>query len=185
MEQSELVKMPSGKTHDSITFILAVPTFLITWRVMQSATLAAFVTVAFLFGGLMFGPDLDTNSTEYKRWGVLRILWFPYKVAMPHRSRWSHGLIFGTIIRIVYFAGAITVFTALGFYVYATLKGGTPPNVEQIQTIWREIGMWTRDNIGNYALLAILAGLWLGAASHTFADSCGTFLKTGRFDKYL
>ena len=101
--------MPSGKTHDMVTFALAPPTFAAAWGLTGSVALSAAATVAMLFGGLMFGPDLDIQSRQYTRWGPLRFLWWPYKVIFRHRSRWSHGIIFGTLIRVVYFAAVVTL----------------------------------------------------------------------------
>ncbi len=177
--------MPSGKTHDALTFVLAVPTFLLAWRLTDNISLASFTTGAFLFGGLMFGPDLDTQSVQYTRWGIFRFLWFPYKAVFAHRSRWSHGLVFGTLFRVVYFAGALTLFAALILYFAALIRNATPPNITQIRELWEMLGMWTRENVGNYALSAIFIGLWWGAASHTLTDIAGTFLKTGKVKEFL
>ncbi|MDT4896465.1 MAG: hypothetical protein QOH25_1542, partial [Acidobacteriota bacterium] len=71
--------MPSGKTHDAITFILAAPTFLVAWGLTGNPALSVLATAAMLFGGLMFGPDLDILSRQYTRWGVFRFLWLPYR----------------------------------------------------------------------------------------------------------
>src|SRR5215216_3865705 len=92
-------KMPSGKTHDAITVLLAAPTFAAAWGLTGQLSLALLATVSMLFGGFMFGPDLDIQSRQYTRWGIFRFLWFPYKFVFRHRSRWSHGLVFGTLIR--------------------------------------------------------------------------------------
>ena len=177
--------MPNGKTHDVITFILAVPTFALTWKVTGNWALAAWTTSAFLFGGLMFGPDLDTHSVQQTRWWIFRFLWFPYKVAFAHRSRWSHGLIFGTIIRVIYFAGVLTIFGALAAYLFLLISGGKLLDVTEIREIWQKIGAWSEINVGNYALSLIFVGLWLGAASHTLTDIIGTFLKTGKVKDFL
>src|ERR1043166_5192149 len=107
--------MPSGKTHDLVTVALS------------PAPLAA-AGAAELFGGLMFGPDLDIQSRQYTRWGVFRFLWLPYKTVFRHRSRWSHGIIFGTLIRVVYFAAALTLLFWVCVYARALLlAGGAPP----------------------------------------------------------
>lgn len=177
--------MPSGKTHDAITFVLAIPTYALVWRLTDNHALASFTTGAFLFGGLMFGPDLDTQSVQYTRWGIFRFLWFPYKIVFAHRSRWSHGLIFGTLLRVVYFCGSVTLFGVLFVYLAATLRNSTPPTLQQVQEIWETFGVWTRASIGDYALGAIFLGLWLGAASHTLTDLAGTFLKTGKVKEFL
>lgn len=177
--------MPSGKTHDKITFVSAVPTALAVWYLTQNPALAAWATGAFLFGGLMFGPDLDTQSTPYTRWGIFRFLWYPYKVALAHRSRWSHGLIFGTLLRVIYFAGTLTILAALILFVASIARHAAPPTVEQIKDFWQLIGAWTRANVGEHAIYSVLVGLWLGAASHTLTDIAGTFVKTGRVDDFL
>src|SRR5918997_2470893 len=120
--------MPSGKTHDVITVLLAAPTFAAAWGLTRSPTLALVATAAMLFGGFMFGPDLDIQSKQYTRWGVFRFLWFPYKVVFRHRSRWSHGLVFGTLIRVVYFAAALALLGWAGVYLRAVyVAGGAPP----------------------------------------------------------
>ena len=177
--------MPNGKTHDVITLLLAAPTFVVTWRATESVPLAILTTATFLFGGLMFGPDLDTQSIQYTRWGLFRFLWFPYKVFFAHRSRWSHGLIFGTLLRVIYFAGAMTLFFALIFYFAAMLRHATPPSLMQIRETWENFGVWMRQNVGDYALLAAFIGLWWGAASHTLTDLAGTFVKTGKVKEFL
>jgi uncharacterized metal-binding protein len=177
--------MPSGKTHDAITFLLAPPTFALTWRVTGDVYLAAWTTGAFLFGGLMFGPDLDTQSTQYARWGVFRFLWFPYKVALAHRSRWSHGLVCGTLFRVIYFAGALTLFGAIAFYLAALMRHAAAPSMAQIRELWETFGSWTRTHHGDYVVFAILIGLWCGAASHTLTDIAATFLKTGKVKDFL
>src|SRR3712207_4145903 len=131
--------MPSGKTHDAITLLLAVPTFAAGWGVTGSLLLASVATCAMLFGGLMFGPDLDIQSKQYTRWGVFRFLWWPYKVAFRHRSRWSHGIIFGTLIRVVYFAGVVALLAAAGVYLRATFVTGAPPDWGSLLRAWRAV----------------------------------------------
>ena len=110
-----------------VTLVLTAPTFAAAWGLTGSLALSAAATVAMLFGGLMFGPDLDIQSKQYTRWGVFRFLWLPYKVVFRHRSRWSHGLIFGTLIRVVYFTGVIALIAAAAVYVRAMLVTGAPP----------------------------------------------------------
>ncbi|HWW75088.1 MAG TPA: metal-binding protein, partial [Pyrinomonadaceae bacterium] len=116
--------MPSGKTHDMVTLVLAAPTFAAAWGLTGSLALSVAATVAMLFGGLMFGPDLDIQSRQYTRWGVFRFLWLPYKVAFRHRSRWSHGIVFGTLIRVVYFAAVLTLVAWACVYARAVFLTG-------------------------------------------------------------
>jgi uncharacterized metal-binding protein len=177
--------MPSGKTHDAITFLFVAPVFAAVWRVSGNTPISLVVTLAFLFGGLMFGPDLDTMSKQYTRWGLLRFLWFPYQKFFAHRSRWSHGLIFGTFLRVVYFMGVVTLTAFAVTYLYASYSGGTLPNLLEMAKTWGALGTAVRSHIGEYFLPSVFAGLWLGAASHTLTDMAGTFVKTGRITEFL
>ncbi|MGI8638660.1 MAG: metal-binding protein [Pyrinomonadaceae bacterium] len=177
--------MPSGKTHDAITFFLVAPTFVAAWELTGNLPLASVVTVAFLFGGLMFGPDLDTHSKQYTRWSIFCFLWYPYQVFFKHRSRWSHGLIFGTFLRVVYFMGVMTLCSFLITFIIAFYSGGDLPNLMEFAKTWQEIGVFVRSHFGEYAFLSVFIGLWLGAASHTFTDMAGSFIKTGRITEFL
>lgn len=177
--------MPSGKTHDAVTFFLAAPVFAAAWKITESVPTAVLIAAAFLFGGLMFGPDLDTMSKQYTRWSIFRFLWFPYQAFFKHRSRWSHGLVFGTFIRIVYFMGVLTLVSFLGAFVFATYRGGTLPDLFEFTKIWTQVGEIARANFGEYFFLSLFVGLWIGAASHTFTDMAGTFVKTGKVTEFL
>lgn len=177
--------MPSGKTHDAITILLAFPAFAATYAVTRSVTASAVVFVAFVFGGLMFGPDLDTVSRQYSRWLMFRFLWFPYRSFFSHRSRFSHGLIFGALIRVVYFLGVITMVVFLAAYVYVSYTGGRLVGLIDVARAWQPIGEITRATFGENVFTLSFLGLWLGAASHTFTDLAGSFIKTGKVVKFL
>jgi uncharacterized metal-binding protein len=166
--------MPSGKTHDLVTLALAAPTFAAAWGLTGSLTLSAAATAATVFGGLMFGPDLDIQSRQYTRWGVFRFLWLPYKAAFRHRSRWSHGIVFGTLIRVVYFALVLTLLFWAFVYARAFFTaGGEVP-------VWRAIEETAAARgVGPHVLFALLAGLWWGAASHTLTDVAWTVVRKG------
>lgn len=177
--------MPSGKTHDAVTFLLVAPTFAAAWTATGNISAACVVTFGMLFGGLMFGPDLDTASKQYSRWSVFRFLWYPYQAFFKHRSRWSHGLLFGTLLRVVYFLGALTLAAFAVSYLIAAYLGGSPPNLLEMTKTWSEIGEYVRANVGDYAFPSLFVGLWLGAASHTLTDMAGSFIKTGRITEFL
>ncbi len=177
--------MPEGRTHDVITFLLAAPAFATIYVATDNLSASSIVAGGFIFGGLMFGPDLDLVSRQYSRWSIFRSLWFPYRSFFKHRSRFSHGLIFGTFIRVVYFMGTVTLAAFLLAYLYTAYSGGQLAGLEEFTDAWRQIGRFTRDKFGEYFLLFVLLGLWLGAASHTFTDMAGSFIKTGRVAKFL
>jgi len=171
--------MPSGKTHDAITTLLAAPTFVAAWGLAGSFALAFAATVSMLFGGFMFGPDLDIQSRQYTRWGIFRFLWLPYRMLFKHRSRWSHGIIFGTLIRVIYFAGVIALLTTAAVYLRATLTGGAPPDFERFAEAFWAIEASISRGVGPHAVWAVLAGLWWGAASHTLTDVAWSVMRKG------
>ena len=171
--------MPSGKTHDAITIILAAPTFAAAWGLTHSVGLACVATLTMLFGGLMFGPDLDIQSKQYTRWGVFRFLWLPYKMVFRHRSRWSHGIIFGTLIRVIYFTGIIALLAATAVYLRAMLAGGAPPAFEEVVGVWKMMEGVLRESVGNHVMWVAFCGLWWGAASHTLTDVGWSVLRKG------
>ena len=177
--------MPSGKTHDAITFLFVAPVAAAVWYATGDRATAAVVTAGFWFGGIMFGPDLDTMSKQYTRWGIFRFLWYPYQAFFAHRSRWSHGLVFGTLLRVVYFLGALTLLAFGLVYLYAAYVGGDLPRLGEFTRVWLDIGDAVRAHCGEYFLPSVFLGLWLGAASHTLTDMAGTFVKTGRVTEFL
>ncbi|MDR3710403.1 MAG: metal-binding protein [Capsulimonadaceae bacterium] len=106
-----LTHMPSGKVHDKITVATAALAAPAVWLLTPSHDpLTSCAAVAgYVFGGLWMSDDLDTHSVAYKRWGALRILWWPYKKLVPHRSWISHGLGVGPLLRVAYFTLALYV----------------------------------------------------------------------------
>jgi uncharacterized metal-binding protein len=171
--------MPSGRTHDAITIILAAPTFVAAWGLTANLALALVATIAMLFGGFMFGPDLDIQSRQYTRWGVFRCLWLPYRTLFRHRSRWSHGIIFGTLIRVIYFSMVLALIISAGVYLRAVLLNGPLPTFDEVLGAWSVIEASVKQTVGEHAGWAVLAGLWWGAASHTLTDVAWSVLRKG------
>ena len=83
--------MPSGRTHDRITLWSLPLVMTLSFRATADILLTLIVSSGFLFGGFMFGPDLDIHSVQYRRWGWFRWIWLPYRGSMRHRSILSHG----------------------------------------------------------------------------------------------
>ncbi|MEL7332055.1 MAG: metal-binding protein [Cyanobacteria bacterium J06560_2] len=162
--------MPSGRTHDRITYwclpFIIAPTAWFT----RSPTITVIVTGSFLIGGLMMGPDLDIHSVQYRRWGLLRWIWLPYQIAIKHRSHWSHGPIIGTALRVVYLSVWLALFTIVG--------------VETLNLVWdAQISLINlrdpfRALVRRYAVewISILVGLELGSVSHAVSDTVGSYL---------
>jgi uncharacterized metal-binding protein len=161
--------MPSGRTHDRITLWSLVPIGGLTYLFVREGRLTLIVIGAFLFSGLMFGPDLDIYSVQYKRWGIFRWIWLPYRSLIGHRSTFSHGLIIGTILRIIYLLACCL---AIAF-----------PAIGIAQLIWGFDWNW-QTAIGNVIqrvnrqeAIAFVVGLELGAMSHSLSDWLGSAYK--------
>ncbi|BAZ70335.1 MAG: metal-binding protein [Pelatocladus maniniholoensis HA4357-MV3] len=156
--------MPSGQTHDRITLwalpLVAGATFVQT----KSGNLTLLVAGGFMFGGLMFGPDLDIYSRQYQRWGLLRWIWIPYQKSLRHRSFLSHGPIIGTTLRVIYLSGVVGILVILVTVVAQMLGNG-----DWSRQILSEI---VKRSLLNHSLelLALLLGLELGAMSHSLSD---------------
>jgi uncharacterized metal-binding protein len=169
--------MPSGRTHDLITFAISPVAFVAAMMYWGRLLVALVATAATIFAGLMFGPDLDLYSKQYKRWGPLRFIWYPYMVVLSHRSRLSHGLMLSTAFRVLYFIAVTAVLSTAVLYVRQRYLYG-------VQTTWSQefarvsldLGeLWRR--IEKEYFWAAFAGLWFGAAVHTVSDIVWSIVK--------
>ncbi|MBW4634952.1 MAG: metal-binding protein [Iphinoe sp. HA4291-MV1] len=167
--------MPSGQTHDRITlWALPFVTGVAFWQT-KNGNLTLLVAGGFLFGGLMFGPDLDIYSRHYQRWGFLRFIWLPYQKSLRHRSLLSHGPIIGTTLRILYLGclGAMVVI----FTLFIVEK------LWNVQFNWQTTGGTVTSTLTHYSMefIALFVGLEVGAMSHSLSDWGGSAYK--RFQK--
>lgn len=164
--------MPSGRTHDRIT--LWILPFIVgcCYFITRNGELTLLCSGGFFFSGLMFGPDLDIYSIQFKRWGIFRYLWLPYQKLLRHRSFFSHGLIIGTIVRIIYLLVCLFVVSALLIAI--------------LQLFWGFDWNWQTFVIGRYNLftgdykqeaICLFFGLELGAMSHSLSDLLGSVVK--------
>lgn len=105
--------MPSGKTHElSNMFFLPI-----TLTVFQPEGLFPFIA-GYLFSTFLLSPDLDLpQSNPSRRWGPLKIIWFPYQALFSHRSFFSHFPIISSLIRLVYLFPPIFIITFIIFKV--------------------------------------------------------------------
>jgi uncharacterized metal-binding protein len=177
--------MPGATVHDAVTLIVAVPTAWATYAITSDVRSTAIVTSAFLIGGLMFGPDLDTRSRQFSRWWFLKPLWLPYRLFFRHRSRLTHGLAAGALIRIVYFMGVVTLAAMLALMCYHSFDLGKAPSWYEITRSWSVIGAAARRSFGENVFFLGFVGLWIGAASHTLTDVVGTYISSGRRQRAL
>jgi uncharacterized metal-binding protein len=162
--------MPLGRTHDRIT-LWCLPALILLARMFNvSIPLTIAMSLSFLVGGFMLGPDLDIHSIQYKRWGPLRWIWKPYQMLLSHRSRLSHGPIIGTAIRVLYLSLWFAGFALAAIGLYNTLGS------EQIS--WQSFTSTLGYLLNRYFVewLTVLIGLELGAMSHYVSDSVSSFL---------
>ena len=157
--------MPSGITHDRITLWVLPCVAGLTYGLTNNGELTLILSGGFLFSAMMFGPDLDINSIQYKRWGVLRGVWLPYRKLLSHRSILSHGPIIGTCVRVLYLFFIIAVVGIFAVAI-AQLIFGFAWNWqyfmrEQLYLITKKYPQET---------LALFSGLEIGAMSHIISD---------------
>lgn len=133
--------MANGKTHDK-------------WGVIAAIAIAPFsiyIAAGCAIGTLWLSPDLDhhVRTLPRQRWGILDLLWLPYRKCIPHRSPLSHGLIIGTALRLAYIAAiALLILAALGLQ---------PP-------------VWSFVMAHRQAIALVVAGIELSAIVHYFLD---------------
>ena len=102
---------------------------------------------------------------QYKRWGVFRWLWLPYRSLISHRSPLSHGLIIGTTLRLLYFLGFLSLIGILGIAIAQFFWG--------FDWNWQQVGQQIFQSIQREYLaeaIALFIGLELGAMSHAVSD---------------
>jgi uncharacterized metal-binding protein len=156
--------MPSGRTHDRIT-LWALPVVAgVTFWQTRSGNVTLLVAGGFMFGGLMFGPDLDIYSRQYQRWGVLRWIWLPYQKSLRHRSFLSHGPIIGTTLRVVYLSSVLAI--------VAVMIWAVAEKLGNVSVSWQDVEETVGRSLFSYAteFLALFLGLELGAMSHSLSD---------------
>ena len=169
--------MPSGKVHDRITIGAAVLSVPVWWHFSASPRdlgAGAVLILSMLFSGLAISPDLDLDSSVYRRWGFFRWLWWPYQKIVRHRSWISHSFLIGPLLRVVYFLAFVWgIFRACSWVVDRYL---VPVDRNALSREWWDYLMNLRATHPRHWEMLIL-GLFLGAALHTAADLLVTGFK--------
>lgn len=106
--------MPSGKTHIKINWIVLVLINVLIIAFSQDISINNFIlfNIIFILTSYYISPDLDINSSVYKRWNILKVIWWPYREIMKHRQM-SHSFIWGPISILVYLTIIILISTIL------------------------------------------------------------------------
>jgi uncharacterized metal-binding protein len=139
--------MPNGKTHDIIAFVTTPIVVGIAYYVTTDIKSTTILMFTYLFASFMFNGDLDMNSRPYNRWWLLKMIWIPYQLLFYHRSVFTHGIVIGTVVRLLYL-GIIPI-------IILTINGDL---INIISTLDVNI------------TLTILLGLELGSIVHTISD---------------
>ena len=168
--------MPSGKNHDRITWICLPVVFTASLFITQDLFLAVITGICFVFAGLMFGPDLDIHSIQFKRWGLLKFIWLPYQKNLKHRSVFSHGFVIGSILRILYFSVVVFLFAIFIIAIAQIILGFDWHWQKFLRNLFSQIFFEYRT-----LSIFIFIGLELGAMSHYLADQIvSSFKKNDR-----
>lgn len=157
--------MPSGVTHDRITIWILPWVAGISYLLTRDGDLTLILAGSYLFSGMMFGPDLDIYSLQYKRWGVIRGIWLPYRGFVKHRSILSHGLLIGTLLRLIYLS-VIVAGISIFVVAIAQLCLGFPWNWQDFvrEQVYFSIKKYPRET------LVLFLGLEIGSMSHSISD---------------
>ncbi|MFW6731495.1 MAG: metal-binding protein [Synechococcus sp.] len=159
--------MASGAAHDRLTQRLALPLALVCWPLI-GPTAAVAVGLAFLFGGLWLSPDLDTRSRPSRRWGLLAVLWLPYRRLVRHRGWISHLPLLGSAGRLAYLALLLLLLSGV-------LQPLGLPGPRAL--VSAAIALWQRQQP---LLLAALLGVEASAWLHLIQDGDPLPLPPGR-----
>jgi len=138
--------MPNSKSHDSITFMTSIIIFC-TSLMFVPIIYSIIWLLFYLFAGYMFNGDLDIHSKPYTRWGFLRFIWIPYQRIFKHRSKYTHGFLIGTLIRLIW----ILIIPILIVFFF------------KIPVLFLIIQF-------KFYIITSLIGLEMGAMSHSIAD---------------
>lgn len=163
--------MPSGKVHDFIAVISIAPVFGMSYLSGLNIFESSILTAMAFFSQIMFGPDLDARSLQLKRWGFLSLIWLPYRFIFPHRSRFSHGLLFGPILRCVYLIFAfVIVVLGINFIIFKYC------GLNLVKYLLPKLVIiFLSFNIK--ILMCIVIGFFVGGAVHTLTDKIFSFFK--------
>lgn len=138
-------------------------------------TVGATLVGSLLFSGLLLSPDLDLNSSIYKRWGPLRFIWWPYQKCVRHRSIISHSFFVGPFLRVIYFIlVSWGLFRAVTWVMDVTGVAHFDRNALSRNAADSFVAFW-RAHPHHLAMAAL--GLFLGAALHLIADLVWTGIK--------
>lgn len=126
--------MPSGKTHFRFNLLMLLLLVILFMKFLAFSFIEIIVfAFVYLICASIFSPDMDrSNSKAFKKWGMLKILWYPYAIFSKHRGI-SHTIFVGTLIRILY---TFLIFTVIGFSLYYLNYIFSTPDADFLQVLY-------------------------------------------------
>jgi uncharacterized metal-binding protein len=126
--------MADGKTHDrvglAVTPLVVIAAITAADR-FQNPRLVWVGAIAYVIGITHLSPDIDLKSNPWRRWWILRWIWWGYQQAGSHRG-FSHNIGVGTLSRVVYLGVPVLV----GLWL-----AGQQNAIALIPRYWQEIVM--------------------------------------------
>jgi uncharacterized metal-binding protein len=100
-------------------------------------------------------------------------VWIPYQKMVPHRSWISHSFLLGPLLRVLYFAGVMSLLALIVLGLVNLLTPVDPTGT--LLQIARQSAAWieTHPSVIGYAVV----GFVLGGAAHTLADIVFSWVK--------
>lgn len=152
--------MPNGKTHTKINIMLLFGILLslhtnyikshIPPEYLEFDAIAIF-SFALIFGTYYLSPDLDIQSEPFKRWGILKYIWWPYQKIFRHRGKLHHPL-----------SGPIIIISTVGLFVIAPVVILFDFNIAHIPIKY---------------IISLLAGTIISIEAHIVTDTIHTKAK--------
>lgn len=90
--------MPDGKTHIRINWVVLFLLNIFIFIFYTDIQIKQYILFnsSFILISYFISPDLDINSSVYRRWGFMRWIWYPYREIMKHQGA-SHSFLWGPI----------------------------------------------------------------------------------------
>lgn len=138
--------MPGDATHVKIAWCVCGFMALVMWHYEVALLTILSAICIFMFGAMFVSPDLDINSTPYRRWSIIKLLWAPYTIWVPHRGTFSHHIIVGPIMLCIWLtlviATLVIAVTVLWLPFIEPLIADLQSIVDQIASGKLEDGTW-------------------------------------------
>ena len=152
--------MPGDATHVKVAWGVCGLMALVMWHYETSILTILSAVFIFMFGTMFVSPDLDINSKPYQRWSILKVLWAPYTLYVPHRGTLSHHILVGPLMLCIWLTLVATalalVLTVLWLPFIEPLIAEMQSIVVQITTMKIEKETWAMLGFGYAMIIAAI-----------------------------